>query len=273
MSDFSAFGEMELSGWSETETARAYATGFASATAMCVPAMVSAVAAGAGHMALDLCSGHGIVAKGLHDAGAEVTGLDFSPAMLELARASYPDIEFIQGDATETTFKDNSFDAVTMGFGILHIPDAAKALREVKRILKPGGKFAYSVWHGPEHSAAFRIVFGAIGAHGDTEVGLPPGPAIHDFAGREFATAALTEAGFSNPNFDTVESHWIVEEASTPVDHFMDGTVRGAALLRAQPVDKLAAIRKAVSEQVRDELGHTGPWKISIPAAVVSAVA
>ncbi|MGI9371161.1 MAG: methyltransferase domain-containing protein [Hyphomicrobiales bacterium] len=273
MSDFTAFGDMERNGWSETETASAYANGFASATAMCVPAMVAAVSAGTGYKALDLCCGHGIVAKGLHDAGAQVTGLDFSPAMLDLARTSYPEIEFIAGDATDTSYDDNSFDAVTMGFGILHIPDAAKALKEVKRILKPGGKFAYSVWHGPEQSAAFRIVFSAIGAHGDTSIALPPGPAIHDFADKEFATAALSEAGFTSPYFDTVNSHWMVEDAGTPVDFFMEGTVRGAALLRAQPKEKRAAIRNAVTAQVEDELGPTGPWKVGIPAAIVSAVA
>ncbi len=271
MTDYGEFLRMEMDGWGEMETASAYANGFAAAAEQCVPAMVKAVGAASGVTALDLCCGHGIVAKGLAEAGAEVTGIDFAPAMLALARQRAPGVTFVDGDATALTYQDKSFDAVTMGFGILHIPDSKKALTEAKRVLRPGGKFAYSVWHGPEISAVFRIVFGLIQKHGDPSVVLPPAPAIHDYADKDFAFAALEKAGFSGPRLETVDSYWTLDDPGTPYDHFLEGTVRGAALLRNQPKANQDAIRAAISEAVKLEFGSTGPWKIPIPAAIVSA--
>jgi SAM-dependent methyltransferase len=273
MEDHTEFGRMERQGWSDDATAAAYASGFASAARHCVPALVHAVGARAGSAALDLCCGHGVVAAGLLASGATVTGVDFSPAMLALARALVPGVEFLEGDATDLPFGDATFDAVTMGFGILHIPDAERALAEARRVLRPGGRFAYSVWHGPERSAAFRIVFDCIAAHGDPSVTLPPGPATHAYADADFAFAALEAAGFSAPRLETADSHWIVDDPGRPFDHFSEGTVRGAFLLRNQPEANRVAIRAAVGEAVRAELGPDGPWRVAIPAAIVSATA
>ncbi len=271
MTDYSEFLRMEFEGWGEMATASAYANGFAAAAEQCVPTMVKAVGAGEGMAALDLCCGHGIVAKGLSEAGAQVTGIDFAPAMLELARQRAPDVAFVEGDATALAYQDDSFDAVTMGFGILHIPDSAQALREVKRVLRPGGKFAYSVWHGPEISAAFRIVFNSIQQHGDPSIVLPPGPAIHDYADKDFAFAALKTAGFSDPHLQTVDSYWTLDDPGAPYNHFLEGTVRGAALLRNQPKANQDAIRTAIGDAVKREFGSSSPWQFPIPAAIVSA--
>lgn len=271
MTDYEKFLRMEKEGWGEMDTASAYANGFAAAAEQCVPTIVKAVGAAKGTTALDLCCGHGIVAKGLSEAGAKVTGIDFAPAMLELARKRAPDVTFLEGDATALAYEDNSVDAVTMGFGILHIPDSKQALMEAKRVLRPGGKFAYSVWHGPEISAAFRIVFGFIQKHGDPSVVLPPAPAIHDYADRDFAFTALEKAGFSEPYLETVGSYWTLDDPGTPYDYFLEGTVRGAALLRSQPKANQDAIRTAISDAVKLEFGSEGPWQIPIPAAIVSA--
>ena len=230
-------------------------------------------AARVGDHALDVCCGQGVVAAGLAAAGAAVTGLDFSPAMLDVARARVSGATFIEGDAADLPFDDDAFDAAAMGFGILHIPDSAKALKEVRRVLKPGSRFSYSVWHPPEKSAAFRIVFGAIAEHGDPSVALPPGPALHAYADPAFASAALTDAGFSDPQFETADSAWTVDDPGAPFDYFLKGTVRGALLLRAQPDANKKAIREAVCDAVIKDFGDSGPWRIGIPAAIVSAVA
>ena len=146
MNDFSEFGKAKHHGWSELNTARACASGFASAAEHCVPTMVAASGAGSGSKALDVCCGHGIVAEGLLGAGATATGLDFSEAMIEMARKRVPQAEFLHGDATDLPFSDGSFDIVTMAFGILHIPDSEAAISEARRVLRPGGTFVYSVW-------------------------------------------------------------------------------------------------------------------------------
>lgn len=97
---------------------------------------------------LDLATGTGDLAIALRDAGAgQVTGLDFSAAMLaEAARkdqesASERRIDWIEGDAMALPFPDASFDAVTVGFGLRNMPSYPGALREVVRVLRPGGTF------------------------------------------------------------------------------------------------------------------------------------
>ena len=256
----------------DPETAAAYADGFALAAVQCVPDIVQASGVGNGSRALDVCCGQGIVAQGLSATGTSVVGLDFSPAMLELARVRVLGVEFVEGDATSLPFEGGSFDAVTMGFGILHIPNADAAIRETYRVLKPGGKFVYSVWQSPELSAAFRIVYGAIETLGSKDVSLPPGPAIHAYADPELAYPALEAAGFSNAKIDTTDSYWEVDDPAKPYDYFFEGTVRGALLLRYQPKENAEAIRFAIGEAVKKEFGSKGPWKIPIPAAIVSAV-
>ncbi len=273
MNDYTQFGNAELEGWSEPATAQAYADGFAAAAQQCTAQIVRAAKIGERSKALDVCCGQGIVAAGLAAAGSTVTGLDFSPAMLEIARERVGGVEFIEGDATQLPFEDGCFDAVTMGFGILHIPDSEAAIREAHRVLKPGGRFVYSVWHSPDKSMAFRTVFGAIEKFGDPQVSLPPGPPLHAYADPDFAFPILEAAGFSNPKLETADSYWRITDPGQPYDFFIEGTVRGALLLRAQPAENAAAIRAAVVEEVKRELGAQGPWEVPIPAAVVSAQA
>ncbi|MBR1680877.1 ubiquinone/menaquinone biosynthesis methyltransferase [bacterium] len=90
---------------------------------------------------LDLCTGTGDIAEILHKKGCNVTGLDFSKNMLEIAKKKYPFIEFIEDDCTSLPFEDNSFDAITISFGLRNIEDYNKALDEIYRVLKPNGKF------------------------------------------------------------------------------------------------------------------------------------
>jgi demethylmenaquinone methyltransferase / 2-methoxy-6-polyprenyl-1,4-benzoquinol methylase len=99
----------------------------------------------AGDRALDLCCGTGDIAFTLARQGAEVTGLDFSEKMLEVARgrlqnAKVGNLKFIQGDAGQIPFPDNSFDAVTMGYGLRNLPSWETGLREMMRVAKPGGR-------------------------------------------------------------------------------------------------------------------------------------
>jgi demethylmenaquinone methyltransferase/2-methoxy-6-polyprenyl-1,4-benzoquinol methylase len=96
-----------------------------------------------GGSALDVACGSGkLTAELARIAGREgrVVGLDFSPQMLEVARRDHPGIEFLEGDALKLPFDDASFDAATIAFGLRNLADPVGGLREMRRIVKPGGR-------------------------------------------------------------------------------------------------------------------------------------
>lgn len=109
--------------------------------------MVAKLGVAPGERVLDLATGTGDLARLLLEAvGPEghVTGLDFSPGMLARARASDPApgrIEWVEGDMLALPFESGSFDVVTVGFGLRNVADLDRAIAEIVRVLKPGGRF------------------------------------------------------------------------------------------------------------------------------------
>jgi demethylmenaquinone methyltransferase / 2-methoxy-6-polyprenyl-1,4-benzoquinol methylase len=93
-----------------------------------------------GSRALDVATGTGDLAIELASRGAEVTGLDFSEPMLELARGKAPEIEWVQGNALELPYGDGEFAAVTVGFGARNFSDLGRGLAEMARVTRPGGR-------------------------------------------------------------------------------------------------------------------------------------
>lgn len=102
-----------------------------------------------GHTVLDIACGTGATtreaAARVHPAG-RVTGLDRNDGMLAVARARAPEIEWIEGVAEEMPFADGSFDAVLCQFGLMFFDDQAQALQQMRRVVRPGGSIAVTVW-------------------------------------------------------------------------------------------------------------------------------
>jgi demethylmenaquinone methyltransferase/2-methoxy-6-polyprenyl-1,4-benzoquinol methylase len=97
----------------------------------------------AGDRVLDACCGTGDLAiAALRHGAGEVVGIDFAERMLERARQKEPAIEWLQGDVLALPFEDGSFDAATVGFGIRNVDDLEAGLRELRRVLRPGGRLA-----------------------------------------------------------------------------------------------------------------------------------
>jgi SAM-dependent methyltransferase len=217
VSDFSAFANLERSGWLDTKRAFGYVELFASASDQAINSLLDAADASQNLKALDLCCGQGNVSEALLKRGCKVFGIDFSPAMLAFARRRAPRATFIEADAQKLPFEAFEFDFVVSNLGVCHVPDQPRALGEVRRVLRKGGKFAMTVWCGPETSPCFAAVYGAIKAHGHPDVLLPSGPDFHQFARRGVAVELFADAGFSNIQVTTVDCVWDLNFAGRTV--------------------------------------------------------
>ena len=171
-----AFRAFEHEGWQKVS--QRYHHAFASLTSQAVVPLLDAAEVSAGVRVLDVAAGPGYVAGVAADRGAEVIGIDFSQAMVAAARRHYPKGDFREGDAEDLPFGAAVFDAVVMNFGLLHLGRPEWALAEAHRVLRPGGKYAFTVWARPEEAIGFEIVLNAIHAHGKVDVGLPQGPSF-----------------------------------------------------------------------------------------------
>ncbi len=95
---------------------------------------------GPGSTALDVATGTGDLAIELASRGAEVTGSDFSQGMLDVARRKAPNLRWEHGNALELPYEDGTFDAATVGFGARNFSDLEQGLREMARVVRPGGR-------------------------------------------------------------------------------------------------------------------------------------
>ncbi|WP_207482534.1 class I SAM-dependent methyltransferase [Arenibaculum pallidiluteum] len=271
MSDPTAsFRYFEHQGWSAEDVALGYHEYLAPVATQAIGALLDVAGVGTAMRVLDVATGAGYAAAAAAERGAEVVGLDFSSTQLALARGQYPAIEFREGDAGALPFPDGSFDAVVSNFGMPHFPDPDAFLGEAFRVLRGGGRIAFSVWASPQQCEGLGIVYGAVQAHGRMDVPLPPGPNFFLFSDRTQCERSLRAAGFRSATAITVPQVWRVKSPEAPFEAMMKGTVRAAALLRAQTPEALAAIRSAVREAVAAH-AREGTVELMMPAVVVAA--
>jgi demethylmenaquinone methyltransferase/2-methoxy-6-polyprenyl-1,4-benzoquinol methylase len=125
-------------------------------------------AAAPGARALDLCCGTGDIAFALARSGAETTGLDFSPQMLEVAesrrreanrKSQIANLKFLEGDAQQLPFPDNSFDIVTVGYGLRNLSSWERGLDEMFRVARPGARMIVLDFGKPPNALWRKIYF------------------------------------------------------------------------------------------------------------------
>lgn len=272
MTDTREFEKMERDGWADPAVAEGYASGFEAATRVVAQGLSDAVRAGPKMRVLDLCTGHGVVAAELLAREAEVTALDFSAAMLALARRSAPEAVFVEGDAMATGLADGSFDAVTIGFGVPHYPDPARGLAEAARVLRPGGRIAFSIWCGGGSAGAFGWLIDAVGRLGDPSVVLPSGPDAHQLADGSAAEPMLADAGFADVRLTEAATELRVRDPEALFEVFDRGAVRAASLLGGQSKERRDAIRADLAARTRSDGVRTeGGYRVPAPSVIVSA--
>jgi ubiquinone/menaquinone biosynthesis C-methylase UbiE len=264
--DPQAIRAFEHAGWQRA--AARYGGTFASATREFVEALLDAANVGAQTRVLDVACGPGYAASAAATRGATAAGLDFSPAMLEIARAAHPRVAFSHGDAEALPWPDGSFGAVVSNFGVHHVPHPRVALAQAQRVLKPGGRVAFTVWARPDRNIAWRLLFDAVRRHGNADAAKapPPGGTINS---EDDCRAALADAGFGDIDARLVQRAWPAKRVHDLVAAFRHGTARTAALIDAQDPAALPAIEAHMAEHA--EIYRQGDH-LRVPIAAVLAI-
>ena len=153
--------------------AATYRDFFTPITALAIQPLLDAADAGAGSNLLDIATGPGSVAAKAASLGAGCIGVDLSPGMIALARSSHPDIDFRVAEVEHLPFAEGSFDAIVCNFGLGHFPWPEAAVAECLRVLKVGGRIAFSWWDQPDKQRIQGLFREAI-----AEVGIAPPPDV-----------------------------------------------------------------------------------------------
>jgi SAM-dependent methyltransferase len=264
------FRDFEQTGWNTT--ADKYDGTLGSATAAFSAALLAVAGVQRGTRVLDVATGPGYVAGAAATRGAAAIGLDFAPNMVAEARRLHPHVTFQEGDAEALPFPGEHFDAVVINFGMLHVSRPEVALAEARRVLRPGGRFAFTVWGNPHGTAAaLGILLRAVETHGTTDVGLPLGPPMSRFSDHDETRRTLLRAGLESPHVVDVPYTWRLPHPDALLQYFIDAGVRAGELLRLQT----PAAFQSIKAFVRNEVTHyeqQGVIALPMGAVLASAV-
>jgi SAM-dependent methyltransferase len=165
-----------------------------------------------GERVLDVACGTGNVAIPAAAKGAEVTGIDITPELLEDAKRNAEkygvNVEWVEGDAQDLPFEDDSFDVVVSTFGCMFAPDHRKAAAEITRVLRPGGRFGVVAWRPEGNIGRFFLTVSKYAPPPPEGFQPPPLWGLRDHVSEIFAPsgAELTFTdGAAHWRFDSVE--------------------------------------------------------------------
>ena len=247
--------------WSRT--AATYASAAESMTGEAVEPLLDAAGVGRGTELLDVGTGPGTLIGPALRRGAVVVGVDLSASMVEVARHRFPGVDVRVGTASELPFPGESFDAVSLAFCVLVLPEPARALAEACRVLRPGGRIGLTIW------ASSGLEAMAVGGAAVGELGVPaPDWSAAPLFGAEpdVLVRALSDAGFEQPFARTLDVVIRVGTSEPLVEHFarvFDLDAHGSEL-RAQ----LAAKIDTALTTCRDS---TGVASLANPAILAAA--
>ncbi|GAA4206320.1 class I SAM-dependent methyltransferase [Actinocatenispora rupis] len=185
------FDTSERRQWADR--ADAYRRSFEPLCAHPAPALLDAADVRAGTVLLDVGTGTGTVAAAAYGRGATVTAVDAEPSMAAAARIRVPEATVLVGVLPALPLPTGAFDAVTANFVLNHVGDPAAALAELRRLTRPGGRFAATIWPYPAPTLQ------SLWADAVRQAGIdaPPGPRLdpeRDFPRTEEGVAGLVAA-------------------------------------------------------------------------------
>ncbi|MFF3286686.1 class I SAM-dependent methyltransferase [Streptomyces sp. NPDC003023] len=219
------FDESERRAWAGQ--ADAYAASFAKLCAYTVPQLLDAAEVQEGASVLDVGTGTGAAAVAACERGAKVTAVDAEPGMVARAASTAPGVDVQLAALPNLPFADDEFDAVVGNFVVNHVGRPREALRELRRVTRPGGRMAVTVWAVP--AAAGQALLGrAVQAAGVSRPAhLPALAPEEDFPRTEEGFAALLgEAGLVNVFCETLT--W---DHRTTTEEWWSGPAAGVATI------------------------------------------
>jgi SAM-dependent methyltransferase len=262
------FRDMEQEGW--TKKAKDWDDWLAKVTSDAIEPMLDSLGNLNGKQLLDVACGTGHLSGAALKRGAICVGVDFAPTMVELATRNYPKAQFQLGDATKLSHDDNSFDAVACSFGILHVEEPDQAIREAFRVLKPGGRYAFTVWCDPEQGGEFfGVVANAVREYADMNVDLPPAPSIWRFSNLDECKTTLKRVGFANPSTQILPLTWQTDSPQSVVDAIYKSAVRTPMIIELQSPEIQEKIHSHIVKNV-EKNRKNGGIELAFPAVLAT---
>lgn len=241
--------DIELKAWSGR--ASVYDELFAPVSGQAIEGILGNLGDLHGKRHLDVACGTGHLVAAAAQRGAISEGIDFAQTMVDVARRNYPAGNYRVADATDLPQPDGSFDCVTCAFGLPHMEHPQAAVKEAFRVLKAGGRFAFTLWCGAENGGEwFAIVKAALAQHMEVEAELPAAWVQLRFADEQACRAITTQAGFDPPVFTRLPIVWQTTSAQQIMDLFNKLSVRTKMIMDRQPL----AVQHDIQDHIRSEL-------------------
>ena len=233
--------------------------------------LVERVGLRGGERVLDVACGTGVVA---HHAAARVgpvgavTGLDLNEGMLTVARAQARDVSFVQGDAAAMPFADDTFDAVLCQHALAFVPDRGAVLREMRRVLAPGGRLGLVVGRSVARNRVYAALAESLDRHAGAEAGAMMRSPFPDWSVAELH-GAIAEVGFTDVRvtiavagvrYTSAEAVVRYEAASSPL-------AGPLAALDIDAIDGLVAEFEAAIRDCADDEGVVVPLETYVAVA------
>ena len=238
-------------------------------------ALVQDAGIGSGHAVLDVATGPGepaLTIAGLVGSRGEVLGIDIVPGMVEAAgreadRRRLGNVRFETAPAGKLPAGNDTFDAAVSRFGVMFFPSPLDGIREMLRVLKPGGKLAMAVWHFAENNPFHYVLSRIVGRFVDSPPPDPDSPDAFRFAPPGMLLHVVRQAGAVDVNERLLK---FAIEVPLPAEDFWTLRYEMSDKIRAKlgPLaeDQIAEIRREFMETVRAYSGGNG---LSFPAEVL----
>jgi ubiquinone/menaquinone biosynthesis C-methylase UbiE len=265
--DQEAFREFERNAYSRV--ADTYDLATERVTAQVNDPILDAVGAAPGTRLLDVACGPGRLSAAASRRGCAVTGIDLAEPMVAIARQRCEQGLFYTVDAERLPFESGRFDAVVCSLGVLHFANPEQAIGEARRVLVPGGRYAFTSWVPPARNPFFGLILGAVRKYGSLDLPLPQGPPLFRFGERAECERTLRACGFEVVSTREVTLTWEFDSPEQVVPYVTSSSARLAPMMSLQTGADRRSIEQAIVDGAR---AYSDGQRVCIPAPVVLAV-